>query len=129
MPEDVKNRRLEELIRTFLEGASRRFAECIGQVQVVLVESESRRRGGMDGQSPLWQGRTDTNRRVVMPGLPVGLRRQLQGGASPTGGSAGVAPAEVALEAGLLEAENAVLEAVAGVGSATGAASAGTVPG
>lgn len=37
--------------------------------------SETRRRGGTDGQSTLWQGRTDTNRRVVMPGLPVGLRQ------------------------------------------------------
>lgn len=47
VPQDVKARRLNEIIQAFLAGASDRFAACIGKVQVVLVESRSRRKASI----------------------------------------------------------------------------------
>jgi len=85
-----------------MQGAADRFSERIGQIEVVLIEQESRRRAGA---GRLWQGRTDTNRRAVLPALPAA--RGLAGGVN--GGAAGGGiPPEVQLEAGLAAAREAL---------------------
>ncbi|XP_062360851.1 mitochondrial tRNA methylthiotransferase CDK5RAP1 [Cinclus cinclus] len=61
VPADVKKRRLEQLIATFREEASRANAALVGQVQLVLVEGPSKR-----SASELC-GRNDGNIKVIFP--------------------------------------------------------------
>ena len=61
VPEQVKLRRLQEVIDAFQAGVKQRNAELLGSVQLVLVEGRARR-------SPTdWMGRTDGNRIAVLP--------------------------------------------------------------
>lgn len=71
VPEDVKQRRLREVIEVFRRRVQERNDEVeVGRVRLVLVEGETRRSrksgGGDDGVSS-WQGRTDQNKRVMFP--------------------------------------------------------------
>lgn len=59
VPEDVKGRRLREVISAFREGAEERNAVEVGRVHLVLVEGPSRK------SSTEVMGRTDTNKVVV----------------------------------------------------------------
>ena len=66
VPADVKQRRLAEVIATFQRLATEKNAALVGTHQLVLVEGEARRAPGQD-----LGGRTDANRRVFFPAVPV----------------------------------------------------------
>lgn len=59
VPEDVKKRRLMEVMETFGTTAKNKAARFVGNIETVLVEGNSRR--GDD----VWSGRSDGNRRVL----------------------------------------------------------------
>jgi tRNA A37 methylthiotransferase MiaB len=61
VPQDVKLRRLQELIAVFLRGAHQRNLADVGSTQLVLVEGPAKRDPGA------LQGRSDHNKRVVFP--------------------------------------------------------------
>ena len=70
VPEEVKQRRLREVIDAFNAGARAANDREVGAVHHVLVEGVSRK---SDAE---WVGRTETNKRVVfarrpLPGLPT----------------------------------------------------------
>jgi tRNA A37 methylthiotransferase MiaB len=79
VPEDVKLRRLREVIDTFMQVQTAAAHSQIGRKHLVLVEGAARRSPG----EVAMQGRTDCNRRVVLPAhvLPVSQRL---GGTNPT---------------------------------------------
>ena len=62
VPEDVKKRRLAEVIDTFRAGAARANAEEIGRTHLVLVEGVARK---SDAQM---SARSDTGKRVIIEG-------------------------------------------------------------
>ena len=64
VPEHVKMRRLQELVKVFREGAERASSRLLGTSQVVLVEGYSRR---STEEAPQLSGRTDGNRKCVFP--------------------------------------------------------------
>ena len=68
VPDDVKLRRLHEVIATFKEGAISRHAADVGSVQLVLVDGPARK---STAKMPLWAGRTDSNKRCVFGELAV----------------------------------------------------------
>ena len=91
VPEDVKQRRLSEVIATFTEGARRSNDAEVGRYHLVLLEGPAKKlspRGEVE-----WMGRTDTNKRVVLPYTP--LRSASGGGGGGGGGrdTAGDGPA------------------------------------
>ena len=62
IPDDVKSRRLTELIDTFQQTANDRNNRLeVGRLHVVLVEGEAKAKPG----SRAWTGRTDSNKRVI----------------------------------------------------------------
>ncbi|GAB4822700.1 hypothetical protein N2152v2_009746 [Parachlorella kessleri] len=65
VPEEVKGRRLAEVIAAFREGLHQRCQQEVGRRHLVLVEGSSRR-----SEADL-TGRTDTFKRAVFPDLPV----------------------------------------------------------
>jgi len=62
MSQDVKLRRLQEVIKAFHDSVKGATDALIGREQLVLVEGNSKR-----GVGDL-AGRTDQNRRVIFPG-------------------------------------------------------------
>lgn len=63
VPEDIKQRRLREVIDTFYEEVQRKNeAEEVGRLRLVLVEGEARKQGAA---GPLLTGRTDENKRCL----------------------------------------------------------------
>ena len=65
VPEDVKQRRLREVIDTFNAGARASNEEEVGRHHLVLLEGQSKK------DAAEWMGRTDTNKRVVLPHIPL----------------------------------------------------------
>jgi len=66
VPDDVKQRRLEEVIETFRSRVQlKNEREELGSERVVLVEGEARRGRGDD--AVMMTGRTDGNKRVLFP--------------------------------------------------------------
>ncbi|KAM9296190.1 mitochondrial tRNA methylthiotransferase CDK5RAP1 [Gastrophryne carolinensis] len=65
VPEEVKKRRLEELIAVFREEAEKVNERAVGSTQLVLVEGVSKR------SSTELSGRNDGNLKVIFPDLPV----------------------------------------------------------
>mmetsp|Transcript_21629 Transcript_21629/g.30246 ORF Transcript_21629/g.30246 Transcript_21629/m.30246 type:complete len:631 (+) Transcript_21629:62-1954(+) len=65
VPQDVKTRRLSEVIDTFSKNASEKNKLELNQIHLVLVEGSSRR-----SNEDLF-GRSDTNKKVVFPNKPV----------------------------------------------------------
>ena len=63
VPDDVKNRRLREVIDAFREGARTRHAEDIGTLQLVLIDGPARK---STPGAPLWAGRTDSSKRCIV---------------------------------------------------------------
>jgi tRNA-2-methylthio-N6-dimethylallyladenosine synthase len=61
VPEDVKGRRLEELIKMQREITAEVNQEDIGKIHEILVEGPSKK------NQAEWQGRTDTNKMVIFP--------------------------------------------------------------
>jgi tRNA-2-methylthio-N6-dimethylallyladenosine synthase len=59
IPNDVKTRRLEEIISKQREHSYLRYQQDVGKIQRVLIEGQSRR------SENHWQGRTSANRVVV----------------------------------------------------------------
>lgn len=64
VPEQVKQRRLREIINTFREEVHQKNTEEIGRLRLVLVEGESKK---SSAERTTWQGRTDQNKRIVFP--------------------------------------------------------------
>ncbi|KAJ7565089.1 hypothetical protein O6H91_02G047400 [Diphasiastrum complanatum] len=73
VPEDVKQRRLSELIATFRRTTSGRFASQIGTTQLVLVEGPNKR----DPENELI-GRSDKGHKVIFPNMSVCSRLSQQ---------------------------------------------------
>jgi len=62
VPEDVKQRRLRELIDTFQHHVHQKNVDQeIGRLRLVLVEGQSKR------SQDMWSGRTDQNKRILFP--------------------------------------------------------------
>lgn len=66
--EDVKKRRLEEIIAIQNESSRRRYSAQIGKTLSVLIENTSKR------SEDHWMGRSDDNKRVVFPKETAGLK-------------------------------------------------------
>lgn len=65
VPEEVKSRRLQEVISTFRTNVQvRNDSTEVGRLRLVLVEGESRK-SNADNRN--WGGRTDQNKRVIFP--------------------------------------------------------------
>lgn len=64
VPEDVKLRRLQEVIAVYRQGLLAANEAAIGSRHVVLIDGPAKR---STEQAPSLQGRTDSNRRVVIP--------------------------------------------------------------
>ena len=68
VPEDVKSRRLQEVIDVFRNKVQQRNDRVeVGQLRLVLVEGDSKK---SSLESPRWSGRTDQNKRVVFSKEP-----------------------------------------------------------
>jgi len=65
VPQEVKKRRLQEVVDTFYSVLPDKNREEIGSRQLVLVDGKSRR------SDKELCGRTDNNKRVVFPDVPV----------------------------------------------------------
>ena len=72
VPPDVKLRRLHEVIAAFRGAVRGRLAADVGSVHLVLVEGAARK---STPELPLLSGRTDCNKRAVLPAgaVPAGL--------------------------------------------------------
>jgi MiaB/RimO family radical SAM methylthiotransferase len=65
VPEDVKKRRLIEIIDTFQRHVQEKNESLeVGRLRLVLVEGESKR---SHPGARAWQGRTDQNKRIIFP--------------------------------------------------------------
>eukprot|EP00762_Andalucia_godoyi_P002611 ANDGO_03282.mRNA.1 CDK5RAP1-like protein len=75
VPEDVKMRRLAEVIATFHDVARQKHFRRIGTTELVLVENPSKRNSNVDVT-----GRGDCNMRVHFPAasVPIATRTELQ---------------------------------------------------
>lgn len=81
VPEEVKSRRLTELIDAFQTTATIRNSLLeVGRLHLVLVEGRANKQPYMD--TILWTGRTDTNKRVIF-GVTEELRDGIYGNVSP----------------------------------------------
>ncbi|OEU17779.1 hypothetical protein FRACYDRAFT_184876 [Fragilariopsis cylindrus CCMP1102] len=70
VPEEIKSRRLQEIINIFRTNVQdRNIKEEVGKLRLVLVEGESRR--SKEG-SRQWRGRTDQNKSIVFP-IPTNI--------------------------------------------------------
>jgi len=65
VPQATKQRRLQEVINTYNEGARRSNLEEVGRTHLVLVDGLSKK------SEAEWAGRTDSNKRVVFARRPV----------------------------------------------------------
>lgn len=74
VPEEVKGRRLREIITAFREEATVRNQEEIGTQHVILVEGPSKR---STPDAPELVGRVDNNKRCVIPDTPVAASSRL----------------------------------------------------
>lgn len=114
VPEDVKQRRLREIIEVYRECLlPKNHQEEQGKLRLVLVEEESQR---SNESRPMLTGRTDGNRRVIFPGeslmkLPEGLALQLAQRRSTTAAAVGRGKIEgdVVLRADLAEQKDVPL--------------------
>ncbi len=61
VPDDVKGRRLQEIIDLQRRHSYERNREMIGREEVILIEGPSKR------SDREWMGRTDTNKSVILP--------------------------------------------------------------
>jgi tRNA-2-methylthio-N6-dimethylallyladenosine synthase len=61
VPEDIKGRRLTEIIQTQHAISKKKNAECIGQIHEVLIEGTSKK------SQEEWKGRNDQNIKVIFP--------------------------------------------------------------
>jgi len=79
VPEPEKQRRLAEIIATFRRVAAARNAIEVGREHLVLVEGPSKR---STPEKPTWTGRSDTNKRCILPyrDVPASVR---EGGKGP----------------------------------------------
>jgi MiaB/RimO family radical SAM methylthiotransferase len=69
VPQDVKLRRLNEVIAAFRAGAAAALAGDVGRTHLVLVDGPGRK---STPGAPLWRGRTDCNKTCVFPAdVPV----------------------------------------------------------
>jgi tRNA-N(6)-(isopentenyl)adenosine-37 thiotransferase enzyme MiaB len=68
VPQDVKQRRLAEVISTFRKAAATRSAHEVGTKHVVLIEGNSKR---SSEEHPELVGRTDNNKRCVLPAQAI----------------------------------------------------------
>ncbi|XP_021714602.1 CDK5RAP1-like protein [Chenopodium quinoa] len=66
VPEDVKQRRLTEMIETFRESTGKRYDSQVGTIQLVLVEGPNRRAP----ETELF-GKSDKGHRVILPITPL----------------------------------------------------------
>lgn len=66
VPEDVKQRRLTELINTFRETTKKNYDSQVGSVQLVLVEGPNKRAPETE-----MMGKTDRGHRVSFTSVPV----------------------------------------------------------
>lgn len=65
VPEDVKSRRLQEVIAMFRNNVQQRNDEHeVGKLRLVLVEGESKK---SSAEARSWGGRTDQNKRIIFP--------------------------------------------------------------
>lgn len=84
VPEEVKKRRLQEIIDTYRETLiAKNFEEEHGRVRLVLVEGPANR---STPETPFYTGRTEGNKRVVFPGsdlVPAAAVRGLLGAEAP----------------------------------------------
>ena len=65
VPEEIKSRRLQEIIHIFRSNIQARNSEHeIGKLRLVLVEGQSKR--SKEG-ARTWGGRTDQNKRIIFP--------------------------------------------------------------
>ena len=62
VPADVKNRRLNELVAAYRVGLTEQYQKEVGTRQLVLIDGSSKR-----NPENFWVGRTDGNKRVVVP--------------------------------------------------------------
>ena len=75
VPEEIKSRRLQEIINIFRTNVQdRNIKEEVGKLRLVLVEGESRR--SKEG-SRQWRGRTDQNKSIVFP-IPTNSMNEQQ---------------------------------------------------
>ena len=91
VPEDVKKRRLAEVIEVFRRNVQDRNEEVeVGRTRLVLVEGESKRSTPEDR---VWSGRTDGNKRVVFDDGPIPTEEgALAAGGDARSGLLGAAP-------------------------------------
>jgi tRNA A37 methylthiotransferase MiaB len=76
VPEEIKSRRLQEIINIFRTNVQdRNNKQEVGKLRLVLVEGESRR--SKEG-SRQWRGRTDQNKSIVFPIPTNNMNGQLQ---------------------------------------------------
>jgi tRNA A37 methylthiotransferase MiaB len=61
VPEDVKQRRLEELINVYRKNLILQFEKEVGTNQLVLIDSPSKKNPKEE-----WVGRTDGNKKVIL---------------------------------------------------------------
>jgi MiaB/RimO family radical SAM methylthiotransferase len=84
VPEEVKKRRLQEIIDTYRDALiQKNFEEEDGQLRLVLVEGPANR---SSPERPVYTGRTEGNKRVLFPGsdlVPASALRGLLGVAAP----------------------------------------------
>lgn len=69
VPEDVKQRRLTEMIETFRESTGQRYDSQVGTIQLVLVEGPNRRAPETE-----MIGKSDKGHRVTFPIMPLSNR-------------------------------------------------------
>lgn len=89
VPEDVKKRRLAEVIATFRRRAAEVHAAQVGSLQLLLVEGPSKR---STAEAPELVGRLDSNTRCIVPDVMVapGLALADGGDAVAHSGGSGV---------------------------------------
>lgn len=74
VPEEVKARRLQQIIDVFRDGLAARNKLEVGRRHLVLLDGPSKRGEGM------WTGRTCTNKRVLLRDVPVPATYRATGG-------------------------------------------------
>jgi MiaB/RimO family radical SAM methylthiotransferase len=74
VPEDVKQRRLREIIDTYHRTIqAKNTSEEVGRLRLVLVEGETKKRSRDVGGLQSWNGRTDQNKRIFFPVSEVAI--------------------------------------------------------
>jgi len=81
VPEEVKQRRLAELIETFRESTGKCFDSQIGTTQLVLVEGPNKRAPDTE-----LMGKSDKGHRVLFLNLPITVREDVNTKRNPVVG-------------------------------------------